>query len=104
MSEILKVKISDTQALIAYDRSQSVPGPNGRPSGKSSHEVAFKVGPTTSGLFIECSPEAASVLLAMLAMPEAITATVPNHDGAVGQDGATPTSVLASTAAEVARL
>ena len=89
MSEILKVKVSDTHTLIAYNKSQSIPRQDGRPSGKSSHEVAFKVGPMDSGFFVECSPEAASVLLAMLAMPKTTTVAAPSVDDAKAQDGAT---------------
>jgi hypothetical protein len=92
MSEILKVKVSDTHTLIAYNKSQSIPRQDHRPSGKSSHEVAFKVGPMDSGLFVECSPEAASVLLAMLALPKTTTAAVPSHDAAEAQGGIAPPS------------
>lgn len=65
MSEILKVKVSKSHTLIAYEKTEIIRGSNGRPSGKSSHGLAFKVGPGARGFFIECSPESASILLAM---------------------------------------
>jgi len=59
MAEILKVKLNDTQTLIADD--------DARPQGSAMvREVGFKVGPNIQGTFVNCSAAAASVLLQML--------------------------------------
>lgn len=67
MLEILKVKLNDTQTLIAYDDATSELVQRGGTRTRDTHrEVAFKVGPTTGGHFVDCQPEAARVLLLML--------------------------------------
>lgn len=53
--EILKVKLNETQALIAYFHHA-----------KDDNRVVFKVGPDSGGKFPDCSPDAAMALLAML--------------------------------------
>jgi hypothetical protein len=65
--EILKVKLNETQTLIAY-RGRGSDGGSGKPVETliRRDEVSFKVGPNTEGSFIGCSPEAAVALLAML--------------------------------------
>lgn len=74
MSEILKVKVSKSHTLIAYEKSEGIRTPSGKPTGKSRHEVAFKVGPGSRGFFIDCSPEQVSILLAMATAAGTLTA------------------------------
>lgn len=50
MSEILKVKVSKSHTPIAYEKSEGIRTPSGKPTGKSRHEVAFKVGPGSRGV------------------------------------------------------
>lgn len=63
--EILKVKLNETQTLIAYRGSKSEPIGTARIP-HHVNIVDFKVGPNSEGEFIACSPDAAMALLAML--------------------------------------
>ena len=68
--EILKVKLSETQTLIAYySKSVATAGRVGVVSA-TENSLEFKVGPNSSGQFVDCSPDAVMALLAMLGRQE----------------------------------
>ena len=61
--EILKIKLNETQTLIAYCRSKTE---NIGPRASYLNYVDFKVGPNSADQFVDCSPDAVMALLAML--------------------------------------